>query len=61
MPRISDEQINARFQALESQRNTALNEVVVLRGQIADMALRIKELESGAVPAPTPVNEVPHD
>lgn len=51
MPRISDEQINARFAALEAQRNSALNEVVVLRGQIADMALRIKELEAPAQPA----------
>ena len=54
MPRISDTQIDARLQALEDQRNRALNEVVILRGQIADMALRIKELESGAVPAQVP-------
>lgn len=43
---MTNTEIDARFAALEAQRNEALNRLVIAHGQIVERDARIKELEA---------------
>jgi len=44
--RVSDAEIDGRFKALTMQRDNAMNQVVLLMGNIATLEAKIKELET---------------
>jgi len=43
--RVSDAEIDGRFKALTMQRDNAMNQVVLLMGNIATLEAKIAELE----------------
>jgi len=43
--RISDVEIEGRFKAITMQRDTAMNQVVMLMGNIATLGAKLAELE----------------
>ncbi len=43
--RISDVEIEGRFKAITMQRDTAMNQVVMLMGNIASLEAKIADLE----------------
>ena len=44
--RVSDAEIDGRFKAMTMQRDNAMNQVVLLMGNIATLEAKIKELET---------------
>lgn len=55
---MSETQVNAMLAAMQRQRDAALNEVVVLRGELAELQAKVAELTQ-RLEAATPEAETP--
>lgn len=55
---MTEIQLNAMLAAMQRQRDAALNEVVVLRGELAELQAKVTELTQSS-PANKPEAETP--